>query len=78
MRDGAGLRQVVLEEGSGVFSGFRAAAASTQSQGSASIGARLSRACRAGAELGRCWVRQDLVCWGWGVAGDVEARLWWN
>lgn len=34
--------------------------------------------CTGGAELGRCWVRQDLVCWSWVVAGDIEAPLWWN
>lgn len=66
------LRQVASEEGSGVSSGFHAAAAGTQSQCSASIWCEAEQ-CRGGAELGGCWLRQDLVCWGWGVVGDMEA-----
>lgn len=66
------LRQVASEEGSGVSSGFHAAAAGTQSQCSASIWCEAEQ-CRGGAELWRCWLRQDLVCWGWGVVGDMEA-----
>lgn len=72
LRDGAGLRQVASEEGSGVSSGFRAAAASPRASALQVFGGMLELY-RGGAELGRCWVRQDLVCWCWAVARHVGA-----